>query len=120
MSSRDITIYKKFLEAKAKKENIGDFAKRLKISRSGLYLIVSRIEKGTPSSIKREVEAARLSALWKYRFAGRILSLPDDRKKGTVARLKRILKEMKKEGFSHSDIAARVKKDRATIIYHLK
>lgn len=120
--NQDIDIYRAYVEAKAKGRNasVGDVLIRFGISRSNLYEIIRRVRFGNPSKVKKDTEKARLSVLWTHKYEARYLSLPKDRKAPTVEELKTLIKDMHKDGFPQALIAAKIGKDRSTIIHHLE
>ena len=117
--STDAEIYRDYVVAKAADRGIGDILLVHGISRSNLYDIVRRVRHGNPGKIKRDMEKARLTALWEHKYQARFLSLPKNRNASTVSELRSLIRDMAKDGFPQQLIAAHLGKDRSTIIHHL-
>lgn len=118
--NNDAEIFRDFIESKNGNRGIGDVLLKHGISRSNLYDVVSRVRNGNPRKIKRDVEKARLTALWEHKYRARFLSLPKNREASTVVTLRALIHDMDKDGFPQLVIAGRLCKDRSTIIHHLE
>lgn len=118
---RDTEVYRAYILAKADpKKTVVSVARELGITRNVLYEIVRRVEHGNTAKIRKCTEKSRLDCLWEYKYKARFLAIPKDRKEGSVLALRALIKEMHTDDFGVSDIAARIGKDRSTIIHHLE
>ena len=91
------------------------------ISRSYFYDLIKRIEKGDTVKIKKCLKKGHFACLWSFKYQPRYLCLPKNREKATIQELKAIIAGMKKDKFPIAQIAFLLgKKDRSTIIHHLK
>ncbi len=118
---RDIEVYRAYILAKADpKKTVVSVARDFGITRNVLYEIVRRIENGNTAKIRRCTEKARIDCLWEYKYKARFLAIPKDRRESSVLALRSLIKEMNADEFTVSDIAARIGKDRSTVIHHLE
>lgn len=115
----DAEVYRDYIEADAADRGIGDVLLKHGISRSHLYDIVRRVRHGNPGKIKRDMDKARLTALWEHKYQARFLSLPKNRNAETVVELRALIRDMNKDKFPQQQIATLLGKDRSTIIHHL-
>lgn len=118
--NKDAEVYRDYIEAKASDRGVGDVLLKHGISRSNLYDIVNRVRNGNPGKIRRDMEKARLTALWEHKYKARFLSIPKNRNAETIAELRALIHDMDKDGFPQLIIAGLIKKDRSTIIHHLE
>lgn len=117
----DSAIYRAYQEAKKDpKKFVKDVPPAFGISRSELYNVVRRVEKGDGIRIRLVSEAARRAALWKYKYEARFRAIPKDRTALAVTMLRRLIKDMNEDGFKVLHIAKRIRKDHTTVIHHLK
>lgn len=114
-----VDIYRAYVQAKARGGSIGDVLLRYGISRSNLYEVIRKVRYGNPWKVKKDTEKARLAALWEHKYRFRFLALPKNRVASTVEELRALIREMDKDGFPQAVIAARIGKDRSTVIHHL-
>ena len=112
----EFKIYRRWKE---KQGNIQPILKEFGISRSSLYGIISRIDNGDGVKIEKCLALGRLNCLWSFKHQPKYMSLPENREKNTVLQIKKLIKEMSKDGFSQVSIAELLRKDRSTIIHHL-
>lgn len=117
--STDAEIYRDYVVSKAASRGISDTLLKHGISRSNLYDIVRRVRHGNPGKIKRDMDKARLTALWEHKYKARFLSLPKNRNAQTVVELRSLIRDMNRDKFPQQSIAALIGKDRSTIIHHL-
>jgi len=121
MTNREYRIYWRWKEIKTDKGKVGVILREFGVSRSYLYSLISRIEKGDTAKIKKCLKKGHLGCLWAFKYQPRYLCLPQNRKKATIQELKAIIVGMKKDKFPIIQIALLLKKkDRSTIIHHLK
>jgi hypothetical protein len=120
--STDSEIYRDYTEAKASNRpgRIGEVLLKHGISRSNLYDIIRRVQHGNPGAIRQDMETARINALWEHKYKPRYLALSKDRKADTIAALRKLIREMAADDFPQSAIAAKLGKDRSTVIHHLE
>ncbi len=118
----EIEVYRAYIEAKSAKpkRTAMSVATQFGLSRGGLYEIVNRIENGNASMIRRCTESSRLDCLWEYKYKAQFLAIPDDRKEATIEMLTKLIKDMSADRFPTVNIAARVGRDRSTVIHHLE
>lgn len=116
----DAEIYTAYVAAKAAESGMNDVLLRFGISRSKLYNVIERVQHGNPGAIKRDIEKARMAALWEHKYKARYLAMPRNREGATIELLKALIKDMHADGFSQLMIAAYLEKDRSTIIHHLE
>lgn len=118
---RDIDIYRDYVLAKSDpKLTVISVAKKHGITRNVLYDIVRRIENGNVAQLRRCTEKSRMDCLWEYKYKPRFLAIPRDRKESTVLMLRKLIREMDKDGFKVSHISTRIGKDRSTVLHHLE
>lgn len=116
-----IEIYKEYVKMKADpKLSAQHVCDKFGISRTTLYDVVRQVRHGNPSRVRRDIERARLTALWTHKYESRFLALPKDRTAATVTELVSLIKDMDKDGFPQTLIASKLRKDRSTIIHHLE
>lgn len=116
----EIEVYQAYILAKQDpKRTVSDVANSFGITRNAIYEVVRRIEGGNASKIRKCKAQANLDCLWEYKYKARFLSIPKNREKITVEMLKNIIKEMKEDGFTVTQIARRTGKDRSTVLHHL-
>ena len=120
MTNREYRIYRRWKEIKATKEKVGVVLREFGVSRSYLYSLISRIEKGDIAKIKKCLKNGHLNCFWLFKYQSRYLCLPKNRKDSTITELKKIIKEMKKDKFSIAKITELIGKERSTIIHHLQ
>jgi DNA-binding MarR family transcriptional regulator len=110
----DIEVYKAYIRAKdAKGYSVVSLCKRLRITRSVLYEVVKRVEQGDEIQLNRCLTKAKYDCLWQYRYFRRFTV-------GGKVGLKRLIKDMHRDGFGVRDIARRVSLDPSTVSYHIK
>lgn len=110
----DVEVYKAYLRAKnAKGFSVVKLCKKLRITRSVLYEIVNKVEKGDEIQLNRCLDKSKYDCLWKHRYFRRYSAIVDK------SQLKALIKDMNKDGFGIREIARRVSKDPATVSYHL-
>lgn len=116
-----VKIYKAYIEAKANRTpTITDLAKSFGITRNALYMKVKEVETGKTKKIEKCTEQSRLECLWKYKYETIFKTIPRDRKASTVERLRKMINDMAKDGFDVTLIARKIKKERSTVIHHIK
>lgn len=118
--TKDVAIFKEYLAQQNGDTTITKSLKKLGLSRSGFHKAIKRIRDGNPRQVSRYTEQARLEFLWEHNFKSRFLALSQDRRPGTVRELKAIIREMREAKFPQTFIAKKLKKERTTIIHHLK
>lgn len=117
----DKIIYRGYLQSKADPSKTAqDVCNKFGISRPHLYNVVRRVQNGNPSAIRKALEESRLQILWDYKYKVRFEALPNDRKDATVQELRIIIKAMEKDRFPKVRISHFIKRDRSTVIHHLK
>jgi DNA invertase Pin-like site-specific DNA recombinase len=114
--SKDIKIY---TEYEYGGKSVAYLTKKYHIARSTLYNIIDRVEKGEPERVEACARKCVQNARWQYLYQARYLSIPKNRKKETVEKLKTLIREMHADHFVASEIAKLTKKDRSTINFHL-
>ena len=120
MINKEYRIYWRW-KSKANKEKVGVILREFSISRSYFYDVIKRIEKGDTAKIKKCLKKGHFACLWSFKYQPRYLCLPKNRGKATIQELKTIIAGMKKDKFPIAQIAFLLgKKDRSTIIHHLK
>lgn len=118
---KKIKIYKEYIKAKENgSKTAKDVAKDFGITRSALYLIIKEVENGNQHKIKTCTAKSRLECLWEYKYKTLYEVLPKNQKPETMKKLREIISAMFSDKFNVSDISERLKKDRATVLYHLK
>lgn len=117
---KDVEVYREYTKAKNNKTPIGNVLTHFGISRSNLYDIIRRVKYGNPGKVKKEMERARLAALWEHKYKARFLAIPKNRNKFSVQALCFLIRDMHKDDFPTATIAAKIGKDRSTILWHLE
>lgn len=121
MAVNKLELYKAYIKAKSNpKKTMVSLAKDFKITRNALYSIVREIEVGNEKKVERCAKKSKLECIWEYRYKPRFIALEEGRTKETVEVLKEIIISMKKDGFNIAEISRKVKRDRATVLHHLK
>lgn len=120
-------IYRDYVMARAVAERVGQktpsgkVAKNHNISRTTLYTIVNRVESLGGYDVEKQARIDRKKYLWETRFALRFDTVSIFRtKKKRGLLIGEIARDMKACGFSVSEIAHLLQRDRSTIIHHLK
>ena len=94
-------------------------AKREGLTKVRIYQILKDVEVGRLDTQEyNEAQRVKREALWKNKFAKQWKALPANRKKGTVAEVKRLVCEMIHAGFGVSEIERLCGKHRTTIMHH--
>lgn len=116
----EIAVYKAYLLTKTEKGKTAvQVARDFGITRSGLYEIIRRIENGNVAKIRRCTEQSKLDCLWEYKYKARFAAIPKDRKAASVDALRLLIRDMHKEKFPIANIAARIGRDRSTVLHHI-
>lgn len=118
-ANNHLQIYKEYIN-RPKTVSLQQLAKKHNLTRAGLYYIVKKIEGGDEGKIKRCTEQSRQACLWEYKYKNRYNAIPKGRGAESMKQLKRLILEMKNDKFSMSMIAHFLKRDRTTILSHLK
>lgn len=112
-------IYKDYIE-KPKDKTVQDIANKHGITKAGVYHVIHKIERGEVSKLQKCTEQSKQACLWEYKYKLRYEVMPKNRKPETVKLLKRLISDMQKDNFKVGMIAKFLKKDRTTIIHHMK
>lgn len=118
-SINDAKIYRAYIEAKSTKRSVSDIAHDFGISRAAVYDVVQRVKKGNGTMIKKCLEEKRCECVWEYKYRAQFLSLPNDRKSGTIDELRAIIRAMEKDRFPVTLIAKKLGVNRSTVHHHL-
>lgn len=113
-------VYKDYINAKLKKLPIESVYTKHKITKQGMYFIIRKIENGNVPQIKLCTERSKFLCIWEHKYKLRVELLPNNREGGTILLLKKVIAEMKEEGFKPKMIASLIGKDRTTVIHHLR
>jgi predicted transcriptional regulator len=116
---RDAQYYRAYIETKNSNGSVVDLCKELGTTRTTLYEAIKRVKFGDTKAILRALSVARCDILWEHKYKARFLSLPENRKAGTVEELKELIKDMNTDQFTEMMIAKRLGKNRTTIRHHL-
>lgn len=117
----DLAIYRAYILIKEDDEkDVRDLLNQFGISRGHLYNVVNRVRKGNLHAIRREMAAARLAILWEHKYKIRFQALPKNREAATVKELRLLVRDMERDNFPQIRMAHYLKKDRSTIIHHLR
>lgn len=114
---RHLQIYKDYI-SRPKGTTVQEVATKHGITKAGVYHIVHKIDRGEVAKLQRCTEQSAQVCLWQYKYQRRYEAIPKNRKPETVALLKRLIKDMRKDKFKVVAIARFLKKDRTTIIHH--
>lgn len=121
MKPTDSQVYYAYIEAKRTgKKTAIQVARELGITRDCLYKTVTRVALGNQKQIKICTEEYRMDCLWRWKYRARFLAIPKTRQRFVVDMLKKLMRDMKKDKFSESDISRFTEKDRATVRHHTK
>lgn len=119
--TKDIAIYRAYIENRDDpKKTARDILNRFGISRGHLYNVVNRVQKGNAHAIRTALANARYDILWEHKYKVRFMALPKNREASTIEELRLIVRAMDRDNFPQIRIAHYLKKDRSTIIHHLK
>ena len=116
---RDAQFYRAYVETKNNGGSVVDLCKELGTTRTTLYEAIKRVKFGNTPAILKALAKARCDILWEHKYKARYLSLPQNRKAGTVEELKELIRDMDKDQFTEMMIARRLDKNRTTIRHHL-
>lgn len=116
---QDIAIYKAYVEAINNKTGVESVANHYKIARQAVYDAIRRVKQGNHKKILENLIIARNEILWEYKYRPMYLSLPLNKKTGTVEEVNAIIKSMYTEGFPETLIAKKLKIARSTVRFHL-
>jgi len=117
----EIKVYKEYIKAKrAEGYSVVKLCEKLNISRSSLYELVKRIEKGDKFQLERCMKITKFDCIWEHKYKRRFIIISDNRKeKEYPEQLRVLIVDMDKDGFGLREIARRVMKDVHTVSYHL-
>lgn len=115
-----IKIYKDYITAKSQGLTYKQVAKKHGITRTTLYNIVDEVERGNDKKLTQCIDKSFFNCLWEHRYKLRFLTIPEGREAESVEMLCSLIVDMADDGFSISQIAEKVGRDRATVSYHLK
>lgn len=119
-TKNQIKIYRKWAELKKRGLGMREIARRLGMSDSRVYKILERVAKGNPKRVTRCMEMARFACLWKHKYEARWLVGKGGRTAESVAWTRSLIEDMANDGFSINMISEYIKKDRSTILHHLR
>lgn len=116
-----ISVYRAYMNAKFHPTKTAtDVAREYGMSRADLYQIVKFVEKGEPYKLKMCTQNSNFQCMWEHKYKMRYAVLPRDRSKRTVEALASLIQDMHKDGFTISMIASCIKRDRSTVLHHIK
>ncbi len=116
----EVEVYKAYLRAKGTKNySVVALCERLRVTRSVLYEVVKRVEQGDEIQLERCLMKHKYDCIWKHRYFRRFSSFSEGKGEGYKQQLKKLIKDMHKDGFGVRDIARRVSLDPSTVSYHI-
>jgi cellobiose-specific phosphotransferase system component IIA len=118
--SKDIQIYKDYVNARATKKPVADVMKKHGVSRNQIYKALRRVQEGDTQKILRCLQNCRNECLWEHKYKARFICLPNDKTASTVDEVHDIIVAMHSDGIPQTLIAKKLGKARSTIIYHLE
>lgn len=116
----EIEVYKAYVKALGTKGyTVTKLCTKLGIPRPTLYNIVKRVEEGDEIQLQRCLNKGRYDCLWEFRYMRRFSIINED-SANYSNQIKKLIRDMHKEGFGVRDISRRVGKDPSTVMHHLK
>ena len=116
----EIEVYKAYVKALGTKgSTVTKLCKKLGIPRPTLYSIVKRIEEGDEIQLQRCLNKGLYDCLWEFRYMRRFAIISEESDK-YAGQIKKLIRDMHKDGFGVRDISRRVGKDPSTVMHHLK
>lgn len=119
---KEIEIYIKYQDIKSGELDMTakELAEDYDISRTHLYYIVDKVQKGDLVKLNQCTQETRLNCLWEHRYKRLYNLIPKNRKNGSIIRLQKLIIDMKEDGFTGQNIGKYLGKHHTTILHHLK